>query len=112
MLGFRNIGLGYVINVRIYWYELIRVKGLSSLDDIGETNIENFYDKMEYSNFTNMDIEKIKCEPWLIYTEFDLKFLSENLFGTFITSVIAFLIIFIVSAVISIISFKNIVKVK
>lgn len=93
-LGFRNIGLGPAINVRIYWYELTRVEGLSSLEKIRETNIENFYDKVEYSNFTYVDLEKNKCEPWLIFTEFDLGVSEEtnkiNLLFSFENDVIPF----------------------
>lgn len=77
-LKFSNIGLGAAINIRIYWYELKKIDGLSSLDKIRETNIENFYDRIIYSPFKYIDLDEIKCEPWLIYTEFDLGVSEET----------------------------------
>ncbi len=77
-ISIKNIGLGPAVNFEIYWYKLDSVEGLSKLDQIKEIHIENFYDKVRYSYFTYKDKEKMKNEPWMIFTEFDLGISEEN----------------------------------
>lgn len=77
-LSFRNIGLGPAINVQLFWYKLDKVKGISNFDEIKEKNIEDFYDKVEYSYFTYLENDNIKTEPWMIFTEFELGVSEEN----------------------------------
>ncbi|RDW18778.1 hypothetical protein [Oceanobacillus chungangensis] len=77
-ISIKNIGLGPAVNVELFWYELDSVEGLSDLKQIKEENIDNFYDKVSYSNFTFNENGNKKNEPWMIFTEFDLGISEET----------------------------------
>lgn len=93
-LSFVNIGLGPAVNVQLFWYQLDSVKGILELEEIKDNNIEGFYDKVKYSNFTFTENGKVKNEPWPIYTEFELGVSEEtnrlNLLFSFENNVMAF----------------------
>ncbi|NCT38071.1 hypothetical protein GTW56_18405 [Bacillus sp. EB93] len=71
-LSFLNIGLGPAVNVQLFWYQLDSVDGISKLDEISKINIDDFYEKVKYSNFTYIDNGITKNEPWQIFTDFSL----------------------------------------
>lgn len=54
------------------------MEGLSSLDEIKDTSIDNFYEKVSYSYFEYYEDGNIKSGPWLLYTEFDLGISEET----------------------------------
>ena len=87
ILSIKNIGLGPAVKIEIFWYNLDSVKGLNSLEEIKEKSIDNFYDKISYSDFEYSENNLIKRKPWLLFTEFDLGISEEanrlNLLFTF-----------------------------
>lgn len=78
ILSIKNIGLGPAIKNEVFWYKLDKVEGLNSLDKIKDRFIDNFYDKLSYSNFEYYENGNIKNGPWLLYTEFDLGVSEET----------------------------------
>ena len=78
ILSIKNIGLGPAVKIEIFWHNLDSIKGLSSLEEIKDINIENFYDKISCSDFEYFENNIIKREPWLLFTEFDLGISEET----------------------------------
>lgn len=77
-INIKNIGLGPAVNIELFWHQLDSVKGLSDLNQIKEKNIEDFYDKVKYSNFSFVENEQIKNELWQIFKDFELGISEET----------------------------------
>ncbi len=69
-------GLSTAFNVCTYFYELKKVDGLSSLEEIKERPIDNFYDKIECINYTYYMDDGINGskynDKWLISPQYIL----------------------------------------
>lgn len=76
--SFSNIGMAPALEVNLHWYELKGIIGLDCLEKFFNTDIENFYEKIDFSPFTYIKENEIKKDAMLIYTEFDLGISSET----------------------------------
>ncbi|WP_087974839.1 hypothetical protein [Oceanobacillus rekensis] len=77
-LSFINIGMGAAAKVELYWYELTSVEGLEDLNNIDKRDIENFYEKVNYSNFQYVEDGELKNGDWLISPQIDLGVSEET----------------------------------
>lgn len=73
-----NIGLGPAINISPYIHKLTSVDGLRSLNEIENTNNDNFYDKIHLDNYEYYENNEILNGKWQIYTDFNLGISDEN----------------------------------
>ena len=73
-----NKGLSTAFQVCVYLYDLKSVDGLTSLDEIATTPIDDFYDKIHYGRYTYYEKSGANAEPvknetdWLISPQYNL----------------------------------------